>query len=299
MGTYNDEVTFSVSPQSPDQLSSEPEQRGRKRKRDSINAPGASPLKRTFPSLLSHSRLSEEECRLRARKLYLESAELDCKFHKLCSSVLVSLDRRGVSKKKLVACLMGLNTFSPVYKSSDCSESLLNDRKKELMEAEDLDDVWVKISDYFSFFNYYLVEHIADTLGTDEDKQRVASYKKAFVAYAKRRVYECPAEMCSESKGVGTTIIVKLDRSYDNCTLQQLQLFEDKLADILQLREDGVLRLCHVQPGCYELTFQAPFIVETAIFPLSLEQEATLKALGVIQLSCGNYRFSSEQNEVR
>ncbi len=136
------------------------------------------------------------------------------------------------------------------------------------------------------------IEHIIDCLGTDEDKQRMLSYKKAFSQYIKRRVYECPTEFGSLNDD-DCTIVVKLDKSYDDCTADQLIILENKLCDIFNISQHGVLRLCTVEQGCYELTFQAPSFVQGVIFPLSQQQEAALKDLKVIWLLCGEYEFSA------
>ncbi len=124
------------------------------------------------------------------------------------------------------------------------------------------------------------------------------AYKKAFSLYIRRSVYECPAEFGSLNDS-DCTIIVKLDKSYDDCTLEHLTTFENKFCNILNISANGVLRLCTVEKGCYELTFQAPSFIKDTVFPLSREQEAALKNLKVVWLLCGEYEFSlSKMNQV-
>ena len=91
---------------------------------------------------------------------------------------------------------------------------------------------------------------------------------------------------------------MKLDQTYDECEVCHLKDFEKKLSDILELQE-GVMRLCRVYPGCYELIFQVPSLVESDVFPLSADQEAALKALHVLFLTCGGYKFFSRTSQVR
>ena len=230
------------------------------------------------------------------RKLFLESRELACKFHKLCTNLYFSLKLKADSKEDVVACLMGLDAYEPVFNKS-ANQPVFGEQKAKLFEATTLHKVWCIISHYHSFFNYYIVEHLIQYLGTDEDKQNMSSYKQSFAEYAKRRVYECPTEFGYENEG-DCTIIVKLDEHYDNCTLRQLELFKKSLCELLKLSREA-LRLCRVEQGCYELTLQSPAFVREIVFPLSSEQEKALTELNVVWLLCGDYEFSSHQSNVR
>ena len=68
-------------------------------------------------------------------------------------------------------------------------------------------------------------------------------------------------------------------------------MFRHKLSEILRVSSQGVLRLCQVEKGCFQLTFQVPSFVQHEVFPLSREQERALKTEGVIKLTCGEYQF--------
>ena len=196
--------------------------------------------------------------------------------------------------KNLVICLIGLEAFPPVYKSPN--QPLFKDLQPMLHMAVDLADVWLLIKPYCSFFNFYIIEHITNFLGTDDDKQKMSSYQNAFLLYIEHRVYECPAEFNSLNNS-DCTIFVKLDESYDDCTAKQLISFKNKLCDIFEIAHDGVLRLCKVEQGCYELTFQAPVFIKDIVFPLSLQQEAALKKLRILWLLCGDYEFYARRKQ--
>ena len=142
-----------------------------------------------------------------------------------------------------------------------------------------------------SFFNYHLIEHIIDMLGTEEIKAELKKYKTNFQEYAKRRVYECPSQFGPVSKVGHADIIVKIDSRYENYTLTEIEDFGQELSDLLEVSSKGVLRLCWVQKGCFQLMFQIPSFLKEEIFPLSREQERALAAKGVIRLTCGEYQF--------
>ena len=78
---------------------------------------------------------------------------------------------------------------------------------------------------------------------------------------------------------------------YENYTVAETEVFCHKLNEILRVSSEGVLRLCRVDKGCFQLMFQVPSFVQHAIFPLCKEQERALSALHVITLTCGEYLF--------
>ena len=152
------------------------------------------------------------------------------------------------------------------------------------------------LNNYFSFFNYRILEYIIEELGTEEDKSRLQTYKVNFNKYAKRRIFECPSEFGPVSDAGHTDIVVKLDVKYENFTVADIEVFCHKLSEIVHVSSQGVLCLCRIDKGCFELTFQVPSFVQQKIFPLSREQEMALEKKGVIKLKCGKYHFSSKKH---
>lgn len=155
------------------------------------------------------------------------------------------------------------------------------------------------VIDYCSFFNYQIVGRLIESLGTDEDKQTLQVYEDLFADYAKRKVYEMPSDVVPVSNGCQAVIYVALDDSFDDCTLHQLRLFQNRLCDILGVSQN-TLQLCYIKSGSLKLTYQVPSFSELPVFPLSPDQEAALVELGVVSFSFSfQYQFSQiEQTEV-
>ena len=86
-------------------------------------------------------------------------------------------------------------------------------------------------------------------------------------------------------------IFVKLDLQYENYTVIEIEGFRHKLSEVLRVSTQGVLRLCRVDKGCFQLMFQVPSFVQHAVFPLCKEQERAMSALHIIWLTCGEYLF--------
>ena len=81
---------------------------------------------------------------------------------------------------------------------------------------------------------------------------------------------------------------------YEQFTVKELKSFRYRLSKIFYVSPQSVLRLCQVEEGCLQLTFQVPSFVQQEIFPLSSEQESALAAEGVIKLTCGDYLFTAK-----
>ena len=249
----------------------------------------------SFP-VLNQTKMSEEEKERLMQRLYAESVDIIYKFQELFSATSASLIERKVSIKELSSHLVCLDALAPTYKDSKLP--VLRHKLPEIQETDAFHDAMQIISAYCSFFNYRLLEHIIDKLGTKQDKQNLAKYQQEFAEYAKRKIFECPSEVGNISDEGCTNMFVTLDESYNNCTLSSLHLFIDNLKKCLKLSPDVVIKLCRIEVGSIKLMFQIPCLVQPELFPLDKEQEEAIAQLGVLRLSCGLFSFDSHQNKV-
>ena len=243
----------------------------------------------SFPYLNLTGLTQWQQQELRGR-LWSDSQEITIKFQKLVSATIKSFQERCAPLDNLVSHVMTLGAFDPVFKESQLP--VFHHRFKELKAADTIEKIFMVLNDYFSFFNYHILEHIIEELGTEEDKSRLKTYKEHFNKYAKRKIFECPSEFGPVSDDGYADIIVKLDVEHEKFTVAEIELFCHKLSEIVHISSQGVLRLCRVEKGCIELIFQVPSFVQQVIFPLSREQEIALKEEGVIKLKCGKYFLS-------
>ena len=229
-------------------------------------------------------------------KVSPKSEEMMYKFQKLYTATRKSLRDEKVSVSELVRHLECLGSIKPIYK--DAGQSPLRRQLPGPANAQHVDDVMSVVKDYCSFFNYHMMEHIIEEFGTSKDKDNLAAYKKDFEEYAQCCVIEGPLEVGKMSEEGFSNMFVTLDDSFDNCTLRYLNVFIADLRKALKISSDVDLRLCRINCGSIELIFQLPHSVREDIFPLSPEQEASLADLGVVELSCGDYQFTRQQNKV-
>ena len=216
-------------------------------------------------------------------------------FQELVSATVKSLIRQNVPLDELVTHVMTLEAFDPVFKRVP----LFQDRLSELKAANTIPKLFLILHDYFSFFNYDIIEHIINVCGTNEDRAELHNYKEKFDQYARRRIYECEPHFGPECGRDHADIFVKLDSRYDKYTVAEIKGFSRKLSKTLHLSSGGVLRLCRVEEGCFQLMFQVPSFVQQEIFPLSREQEKTLVAMGDIRLTCGEYQLRDDEDSAK
>ena len=125
----------------------------------------------------------------------MESEDIIHKFWHLHSTIYESLRQRNIPVERLIVHFLSLGAFDPVSKDSQkCQKPVFQTFSEELQTAGNIEKVLYIIRDYISFFNYRVIEHIVNELGTDQDRVELQNYEKEFDVYSKRRVYECPPE---------------------------------------------------------------------------------------------------------
>ena len=264
---------------------------------DTPQSAAKGPSCRGFATLkLSPDKLNQEEKELLHQRLYADSEDMMYKFQDLFTATSDSLQERDVPVAKLIHHLELLGSIKPTYKDSGLP--LLRHQLPGLANAQTVDAVMSVVKDYCSFFNYRMLEHIISKFGTEQDKEKLATYKEDFAKYGEHHIFECPSvvgEMCEEGHA---NMFVTLDDSFDGCTINHLQSFIGNLRKVLGISSDTVLKLCRIESGSIKLIFQLPHFLQQAIFPLSSEQEEALADLGVVELSCGDYQFTRRPDKV-
>jgi hypothetical protein len=228
-----------------------------------------------FPYISDVDVQDEQARRELEQRLKEESETLRLQFCILMNKYFDSLEDRQYSIQKLIRYL------------KSCLEM-----DHLLPEPKVVDDIMKLIESKSSFFNYKLIEYMIQLSGTDDDKQNLGDYQTKFSIYAKRRVYECPAIISKSNPSSETELHVKLDSKYDKCTVDELTGFQSRLCMILN-RKVYAIRLLSVQRGCFELVYAISDYIVKATFPLTENQESELAALGVLQLTCNDYRLKS------
>ena len=226
----------------------------------------------SFPLLADHvhDERSREELE---QQLKVETKALMYKFFVMLNKFFDSLDDQSIPIPTLLRYLS-----SPLETSSFSLEPTV------------LNHIFKIIRTNSSFFNYDLVEYMIDLTGTQDDKKRLGEYKAEFIAYAQRRIYECPSTFGATLTPNDTELHVKLDSHYDSCKASELKEFQYRLRLTFKLKR-LYARLLSIEQGCLKLVYAIPKHVVETTFPLSAEQKEALKECGVVELTCSHYQF--------
>ena len=208
-------------------------------------------------------------------RLCVESEDIVHKFGHLHSRIYQSLRERNVSVGRLVPHLLSLHAFDPVYK--DSQKPALQSFIKELRSAESIEDVLFIIRDYSSFFNYRVIEHIVEGLGTNQDRAELQNYKREFDEYAKRRVYECPPVYGPKSDADHADLVFVVDSVYEEFTAKELKTFQYRLSKILNVSPQTVVRFCRVEEVYFQINLQVCITVQSHIIVYSTISSGTRK----------------------
>ena len=243
-------------------------------------------------SYLNTEGLSHSQKQILSGRLYCEHEVIVSEFTRLVYKTCKSLVQQGVTVQELVRLLMMLHSFQPTAPLP--SRPLLEERIEDLKAANTLDDVFLILRSYMSFFSYQIITVIIDEFGTPEDKENLHNYTTKLDEYSRRSVFECPSY--SRTRNDQANLVVKLEGiNLEKFNVKHLQVFQSRISNIIKVSK-YTLRLCTVEKGCLELTFQMPHFVKELMFPLFESQKTALRAEGVTRLTCDELECSFKVN---
>lgn len=250
----------------------------------------------TFPLLDIGADLTDVNKQDLQTRLRKESQQIMREFIHLLLGFFNSLETRQIPLLTIKRSLMYLEAYRDV---NGHPQSVFAEQEEKVNKATNLNELLDVVKKFCSFFNYGLVEDLITELGSTEDKKQIEEYKANFVIYANRRIGECPSNIgvrdASQSNNI---MLMKLDSRFHEYTLNQLREFCLDVSKILEIYPRAI-RPCCIEKGCIRLTFQISRFVQVVVFPLSCEQETSLKKLCVTNLTCGSYSHSFQAGEDR
>jgi len=214
----------------------------------------------SFPYLNTVT-MKETDVLILKGRLYEEFCLITREFSKFRTAICESLVDRGVPVLKLVRTLRDLKAFSHAHNDVP----LLGSCWETIADAKTIDDVFDITTDYVSFFNFQITEHVVDNLGTDLDKVLLCEYRKKRDEYCKRNIFECPSY--SALKAEEPVLVMKVE-GIEKYSMKHLSGLISYVSRTLAVANQS-LKLCTVEEGCVKLIFQVPHSVKDNTFPLS------------------------------
>ena len=235
-----------------------------------------------------------------------ETDNIQMKFKTLVTRVLFDMKEQELTPEDIAQHLERFPALEPVY--ADAKKPLLDKQVEDIRNKATMTDVFRILSDYYSWFNYDLIENLIQTFCT-KCQDVLQEFKKCFFEYSERRVFVVvhSAECSDQETGVRERIvriseygsdrkhdvkyfILKMDKRWNMITVKQLRRIRKTVAGILKVKKH-TLYLQRVEKGCCQMTFLIPEFVAAAVFPLQFptEQKAALLEADVIELHCDGY----------
>lgn len=166
--------------------------------------------------------------------------------------------------------------------------SLFSNGMEEVCKAENMEQLFVVLSDYWSWYNISLLEILINKFGKREDKERLEQYRKERASFLRNPLPKLQNEFrFGNGGGRGQKLLrIKISENWHTTSLDQISQVHKKIAMNLdiQLRE---LYLSSVTKGCICLNFVVAEVMDA--FPLSESQKKAMVTAGVFRLECGNY----------
>ena len=128
------------------------------------------------------------------------------------------------------------------------------------------DEIWEKLTDYWNFLNFDLLEYVVDKFHIDHLKQKMESYERDLQSFRKATrlcdFINCwPVQGETPPEADLKEFVAKMKHEWDNCTLEDL----DKLKGVITRKfflPEFALVLKQIKDGCVVITWliPAPFV---------------------------------------
>lgn len=247
----------------------------------------------TFLPNLSLTRVSSSQRLQLEMLLKTESHDMIDHFGSLVNRILRSFKSRSVSVSSLIKCLSNFGALP----EDRVQIPLLQHRLRQLKRAGTTDEIFLVISDYISFFNRALLEHLIKEMGSESDQEELDTFLVHLEMFTKRRVCETPSYMYGYVwLKTEMLVVLKTDERWapgNSCNIKDLRDLLQKVCTIMKVLPHA-LHVCRVDRDLFELqsmelVCRMPPHVVGEIFPLSREQEKELDLAGVVQVHCIDY----------
>ena len=218
------------------------------------------------------------------RILDRETTRMRREFAGLVHKVIASIKLARVEVKSLATFFQQIEHVNAVLVSARSSRLFFTPQVIHEFESGDVDDIFRILKDYYSWFNFDLIEDIIKGLCSNDVvlKRELCDYKDRMKQYCKNRVFEVSdlPNAFGEHRHDAKPCVFKIDEEWETMRFSELETIKTIICDVLRLR--GVaLFLRTVSNGCVELTFDIPEHVANVVFPLSKDQVGALKAHGI------------------
>ena len=225
---------------------------------------------------------------IEGEQLLIETRDIRLEFCVLFTRVRRDIASQGVTVTNFLLFLKKLPGYA--------GKSLFDSYFSKINEESKLIEVFEVVADHCSWFNHSILERMVGSFckGNGKIKMVHKEYCTHLQKYCKHRVKKMPHFMHKNGFGSGgnkdAKMVMMVDREWNGIRIEQLEEVVINISQILIVPR-YLIKLSSVEHGCVQLTMLVPSYFPDAVFPLTAEQEAAMKEMGVTDLQCGSYHF--------
>ena len=162
--------------------------------------------------------------------------------------------------------------FALPIKYREQHKEFLQQLKNDVEKDKTIEDVWIRLSDYWDFLNYTLLENLVHKFGNQSLNASMNDYIKKLKEFrSSTRVCDF-AEYCTKinerlKKHHLQDIILKFNQSWEECTLEDLENLKENISHKFFL-PSFVMNLKDIQPGSIVVTWTLPTLIASAIMEI-------------------------------
>ena len=204
---------------------------------------------------LELNELDEDDREDLLQKLSDDTASIIKSFANLLSTTSESLNSRNIEVDKLIKVALDLGAF----KSDKNQLPLLGEDRHQLLQAKSIDRAFITLGEHMSFFNYEILSHVIEHLGSEEDKGNLAKYCSQFKTFCERKVFEVPPSVFDPSrqkrKNRKLYVVLGTEDLFQN--LSDVKAAQRKISSLLGLTV-STLQLKRIDLASVILVFSIP-----------------------------------------
>ena len=254
-----------------------------------VNTPGRFDTLRTS--------LGKKDLRKKERmicKMNKEMLKLQKNFKEFHHTIRKKLSCKRVSFVNVQSSLQ----YLPCFKNTADLQCVL-DHNTAIGKAKNMHDLFSAVLAYSSWYNYQLIALLAINFGGKGAKSIVQSYEARLQDHLLRPVPHCPpfwpatdgdALPNQEIPEGFTKMEVVVKRSYETCTLRDINILKNALSELLQLHQEAMI-LGSIQPGEEEqchMTWMVPSVAMQHTINIAITRMSQLGASQIQQLRIGS-----------
>ena len=154
-------------------------------------------------------------------------------------------------------CLINLDVSQ-----KDEHQTFIDDHLMTIEPGTTLGDLWAKLSRYWNFLNFNLLEYVVSNYGTKELKHKMDEYVNDLQSFRKATRL-CDFIECWPVKGKAPPetelrkFVTKMKHDWDECTLEDLYMLEGTITSKFFLPKFA-FQLEEIKKGCISITWLIP-----------------------------------------